>query len=868
MGIKRTILLAIGLLWLTIGYSANLKKLFRLLDKSDIEKAVELLLEELEEEPDNPALLWISARFTSTDTLAYYDIDSAYFLIKKALVVYDSAGVDFFESFEKIGYNRSDLEATDIAIRDMHWSRVRDLLTIESIRKFREMYPESPQNTKAIYLRDSLAYMQVSEVNNWHAYGTYIRLYPNSEFYERARDNYDILLFKDKTKHDTFEEYQHFASEHPESPYLEKAIERILYYQLTWNSVDTLVSFIHQYPESRHVESALNYLYHLDTGLLVSDQALFRKHSRFDSLVEVHALNQLKIYPYPIETGTTIVTPDFSFTKSLNYRLVGDEVYCGTYPYDFFVGKDRETNATYLISRSGQTFYETSITGYADVGLGIIWINTEAGGELIHKSGVQLASNIDEARLIDKNWIKVRRGEKWSLISLNGMMQGPFIYDDILKVGNFWIFEKEGLFAFTNREQVDKEIGKGGFTLIFKYDDYELISEDLMIGFKDEMEGLINSDLDFIIPWGLQSIFPNISIPYAKRGGNYYLYASNELGFAEKAFQDVLINKEWIALRENTWRVAPLNTFAFRHNYDSVRLIGENAIFTSRGDSSYLHYRDITISLSNDDALLTLSPPVQDGLTTEKYLQLTSNGELSILDKNGRLLIRGKYKEVRALGDSLFAVRLNKKTGVIHASGRWIVKDNYDFVQKRQETISLLKDRKIGAYVLKDSLTLEARYSSVIDRLGHYYKTSLDGMYGLVDSLGSEVLPFAYLEIDYFNDSLYWVKTDSSWQVRHITDQQIYQYGIRSYEPLGENHTAFKVLTSSGYGVLSTSGRYLVPGTFSDIRVISDGESQFFIGEKSVPEAGFYLWVGYDSKGKRIFSEAYREDLYDSFACD
>ena len=868
MRIRKSIAVTIALLYLSVGYAANLKKLFKLFEKGQIEKAIELLEEEISNEPDNSALLWVAAKITSTDSLSYYNIDSAYILVKRALVTYDSADAEFLETFSKLGYERLDIVATDIFIRELQWERVKKILTIEAIRRFREMYPESPQNTKAIYLRDSLAYQQVTEVHSWHAYSTYIKLYPNSAFYTQARDNYDKLLFGDKTKNDSYKEHRQFVNDYPESPYREISVGKILEYQLKWNNKDSLIHFIDEFPETKHLHRAFDYLYHLDQQLLDARPELFIKHPKRDSLSRIHALNQNKVFILPTSSGARLMSIDQTFEKELAYRLIGESVFCDVYEWDFLAARDQISGDEFLLTREGEEFYQGQFLNYLDVGLGMVWVGDENGGLLIHKTGDIVAKDIQEARPIGDHWIMIKRANKWSMIALNGNFYSPFIFDDIAIEGNFWIFEKDGLFAFSNTKQISTEIGKGGFTLLFKYDDYELVNDDLMIGFKDEMEGMINSKLEFVVPWAKQTIYPNPLIPYSKKGDRYYVYTPDGQIDISQSFDHVLVNQKWIALKQEKWKIAPLSTLQFESGLDSVRLIGNNALYLKKGDSTYLIFENEKIQLKEEGSIVTLNPTIDGQVIDESYILLSDKKNTTVLDITGKQLLSGGFKEIKALGDSLFAIRINQKTGIMNAAGNWVVKDNYDFIQRRENSISLLKDRKIGVYSIEDSTLINPGFTNVLDPVGDYYRTGSNGYFGLIDKEGAQKLSFSYRHVESINDSLYWVKTDSSWQIINVNNELIYQFGIISYEKTSYDVQFYKTLTQTGYGLMTSLGSYIIPPTFSDIRIVSDGEDQLIIGEKSVPEAGYHIWVGFNNQGERIFSEAYKEVYYNTFNCE
>jgi hypothetical protein len=860
---SKTVAFFWSLLMLFISFESfgdHMKRIMRLLKKADVEKAVAILHEGLHESPDHPGYLWLAADLNATDSLPCFNIDSAFVLVKKALESYENISGEQLEDFEKVGFNKQNIMLTDEKIRKLQWKRTQELLTIEAIAAFRNKYPEAPQDTEAIFLRDSLAYIQTKNLDTWKAYQAYIQEYPQSAYYKRALDRYEALLYKDMTADGTLESFESFVDRYPSSPFREEAIGYIFDFKLFWNEPEPLIDFVHSFPESKHIQTALDYLYHLDP-LLIRNQGLFLHYKKIDSLRAVDEANQSSLFLYP---GSDKINAFIFQTAALGQfelnEVLGKGVYCDPYNQDYLAGAYE--NDQVLMDRLGHIFFQGSFDTYKEVGFGVILINDGVKGMLLHKNGDLLLTHVEDAGLIGK-WMKVKRNGKWALFSLNGTFLSPFEYDRIEVLGNFWVFEKNGLFALTNKRAIDEEVGSGGFTLMFKYDDLELIDDEWMIGFKGKMEGLINDQMEFIIPWATQTIYPNKQIPYSKRGSKYSIYPQLS-SIQEGTYENVLVNNSWLALHYDTWQVYSFHALGTINVYDSVRLIGDDHLFVSDTSGSFVLFdADSSYQVQEGDQIRVLSKD------DESYVLIENEEIKSIYASDGCLLLSEDFKDIKLLGDSLFAVTSNKKLGVVDHTGAWLVDDSYDFISKNGDVINLLESKKIGAYIVSDSVLIEPGYTSNVEAFGSYFLTSNESGYGLLDAEGVEVISFSNLSLDYFSDSLMWVKTDSSWQVQKIIGKNVIQFGIRSFESMDEiGQNIFRVSTSSGYGLLDENGGYLIPPTFSDIRVVEDGQNWIFVCEKAVPEASFYIWVGYDKDGQKLFSEAYREERYDRFSCD
>jgi hypothetical protein len=300
-------------------------------------------------------------------------------------------------------------------------------------------------------------------------------------------------------------------------------------------------------------------------------------------------------------------------------------------------------------------------------------------------------------------------------------------------------------------------------------------------------------------------------------------------------------------------------------------MIGSDAIYVQQADSARLIFKSdrvVNMMLSQSAKVLTVTVNPQNSETRESYLLITGEDK-QLFDFSGKRLFSTQSNDVKPLGDSLFTVKLEDGYGVLKNDTGWIVLPEYDFISRSDDMLALLKGNKIGAYDLAGGNIIEPSFASIPRKSGDYYQVTQNSSVGLIDKDMNQIMPFDYREILAFGDSLYWVQTDSSWQVQSLKESRLIYYGVRSFERIEkEGDSQFKVLTSSGYGILSFAAGYLVPPTFSDIRLFIVGDEVIYIAEKSVAEADFVIWVGFDSQGNRLFSEAYRESYFEQFACD
>lgn len=848
----------------------QMRRILRLLERMEIEKAVEVLNYGLKEDANHAGYLWIAANLASTDTSSYFDLDSAYGLVKGSLVAYDSADEEQLVDFDKVPFNRSMIEQTDALIMEKYWERTQVNISDSALLQFIELYPAAAQVEKADFQIDSLGFEEAISRGTWQAYLSYQETHPGSVFNEEAEKRYQLLVYQDLTYPESDDRLHRFIENYGNSPHRDAAIGRLLQYKLFWNHADTLLHYAVKYEGSSHVKRMLDYAYHIDPWVITEKR--FRSlYPELDSLEMQDQLAKEAVFLLPTSEKVKAISFQNQNYHSIELEQVkGDLVHCGAYKWDFYFGvKDGVTQVT---QRSGLRMIEGHYLTAQEVGFGTILLkNAESKGFLFHKTGEVILENINQAAMFGGRWIKVEREGMWALASLNGEFLTKFEYDLIEEVGNFWMFRKNERYAFTNPESVSSEIGTGGFTLLFKYEDYEIVDEDWMIGFRGDHEALINQDLAFIIPWGRHEIFPNKDIPYTRKGGRYTLYPQS-LDMVRSTYDEVLVSQEWIAVKDSVWKYRSLSPGHKFAQADSARLIGDRQLLTM--DTAYrrIHFsNDAIVNLEEGEDVRLLEYTVGSSDVEENYLLITNENLKKIYDVRANLLFEFEGLEnIKPVGDSLFIGEGERgKSGVLLQNGEWLLQPRYNFINRTGDMLNLVFRNEIGSYSLVDSLFFDTDYLTNVEPFGQFYATSKASGKGIINHKEEEILAFEHEDLAFYSDSLVWVKTDSSWQVQHLFGDKILQYGIRSYEKLSiPNGLAYKVITASGYGLMDQRGDYIIQPGFSDIRIISDGEAYFFIGEIAVPEAAFYIWVGFDANGKKFFSEAYREEEYDRIACD
>ncbi len=843
--------------------SQDLDKIQRQLDKNRVDKALELIDKSLEKNTINPTVRWIYSRILSSDSLENYDLELSRDYIFQALDDYHRLKILDPKEFEKLDIDTSQLSATYRSIEFQTFRVYVNYNRIDGFNEFMQIYPNSRLISAAIRKRDSLAYIQTKSKNTWQSFKQYMDTYPNSEYFDVAKTNYDLLLFQNRTSTGKLSDYRQFVRDHPNSPFIDKSIEYIFTYSTLDHDKNSFSRFIREYPESPKSKISLSILFHLDRQTLFHSPDLFPEDF-LDSLVLAHNLSQSPLIPvlnngkvgYMNMKGEMIINPTF--------KPEDQELFCRVIEDDFLVGYQNDNGV--IVSRSGNIIFSGDVVLAKEVGLGGIFVKTGEGkGSLIHKSGFGIIDNIDDAEVFANRWFKVKRKDKWALVSFSGILLTSFEFSEISRRNRFFIFKRNDEIALTNLPLLLSELGEGGFTLEYKYDDLEFVNDSLAIGFKDNRECLVDDKLNFRIPWAIQTVYPNPNVFYSRENDKIRIYESRNSSFIG-VVNAIQASPYWLIVKQDKWQVFHLQNSIQVTSLDSAKIVSDFAVYITQEDSSFCYFQNgQKLFITNEMELSTLQVP---GVERKNLLQIRDEDLVSIWNEDGRFLFQGLFERVDAIENSLFRVKYGDSYGVVDETGYYLLEPIYDFIEVKDQLAMLLKGGKIGVYDFTKDILIKPAFDAAFERIENYYKTSEEGFWGLIDEDGQVQLPFAFQSLEYFNDSLLWVQTDSAWRVVDVNSgQSTFLNYLNKQSFKTSEGTFFRVLTSKGYGVLSPRNGRVVPNNFSDIRLIGE-KTQYLLAEHYIPEASMYVIVNYDLNGNVISSQALREEEYDLIYCE
>lgn len=846
------------LAFLSVSPLGNLDRIQRALAKMEFEKASELLIKAKSKESDNPGIDYLAAFLFSRDAFIEFNLDTARVLVATAIKNFETQDKDLLEGLRNDQITLEKASNLREEIRDRIYANTLSELSIARAESFMVLYPNSPYEESLIYRRDSIVFDQVRRNDELGLYESFLKRYETTEFRKIAEKRIDELRFQGLTHSGKLPDYYEFLKTHPDTQFRDQIEQFIFKVSTADQTANSYLDFLSFATNNQLKKKAADILHYLAKGSLDNF-----KHPKTDSLATVLQNASLQLFP-TLKDGSfgfhslagKLVVP-YSFENvSADYKcqLTADE-------WLFVTGESEGM----IVNKSGLALVK-KVDEYVDLGTGIAKVRRNGAWQLYHKSGFKiLGENIDDAKVLKARWLAVKRNGKWALVSFSGHEITDYRFDDIHLEADYWIFERDGLIAVHTEELIASAIRKDGLELEFKFEDLELITEKMLIGFRGDRECMFDENLSFLIPWGAYEINPDPSGWYLKTKDGFRLYDHADNDIMSKSHPYLETGKEWLVLKsELDWAlISRTEGTEPTRGYDSLRLINEFAVFARTGDQLSLIFpgeKIIPIDSSNE---------IKTFYNRADYLLLASEDSMVLLDSAGQKILEGSFDEITFFNDSLLSVKREGKKGLLNLQGIEVVPVSFDVIDENNGLVLCLEDGKIGCFDLLNNIVISPISESRIERVGENYLVKSEEKYGLVDSLEEPVLPFEYDEIKYWNDSSYLTRVDNEWSFVNQHAELIGEsVGFLTKLVSNEEESIWKYVSDGKYGLLSNRMGVLLEPEFTDIFNIGDEQTPVFFADQHLDKAGYHVVSYVNMKGDLILSKAYRKTEFEKILCD
>ena len=498
------------------------------MEKGEYEKALELIEKGFEKEPNNPGLSYYQGLIFFNEDFERYNIDTARIVTIQSLQAYENASQELIEELSDDGVDIDQIQELYDLIRDKEYELALSDLSLTSISVFQGKFPTSIYNKALDFKRDSIEFDIARRNQTESDLSEYIRTHTASVFTKKARTLLDDMRWQSLESNGTLKDYQAFIRAYPETPYRSKIEAFILKVSTASHTIEKYVDFIRLAQNKQLQKRAADVLYYL------SPEHSLQYHPNSDSLRQVMEDESLRIMPIAFDQNIGFY--DQSGNEMINplFNQIPASYTCQNTPDGWILGFEQQTGS--MVTKRGNSVL-TEVEDYQSINRDVGLIARQDLWYLYHKSGFQIIDeSVEEAEVLANKWIKVKQNGKWGLVSYLGYNIAEIIYDDIYRSGAFWVFEKDGLLAVYREDLIEKEIEDRGITLEFKFDDIEFINRNALIGFRVDRECLLDSTLQFLVPWWTYEIYPDKSGWYLRSDQGYRLYNESEKDLMDRYF--------------------------------------------------------------------------------------------------------------------------------------------------------------------------------------------------------------------------------------------------------------------------------------------------------------------------------------------
>ncbi|HET9487741.1 MAG TPA: WG repeat-containing protein [Chryseosolibacter sp.] len=823
------------------------------------QKAEVKLRKTLAKDTLNPSIRYLTSVFYFHRENPAYNLDSAYYYVGAALDDYALTAARERDKLKKMFVDSLTLISLRIQIDSRAFEVARQAGTEEGYLKFLRDFPSAVQRDLAASLRDEVAYQDALRENSHEAFFRFLNRYPQAERAEEARARYDRLLYQEATKDHHLASYEKFLEDHPETPYRKEICRHIFEISTADGSVDSFLSFVTRYPATDPVKRAGQIIFHI---LAEEEDPRWPRQFLNDSLQNLLKINSVYLIPVLKNSHYGFIGPNGGEILPPVYQDIHSDYLCGHITDEVLILDDR------LVARSGSVIYNGSVTELTDMGIGFLKINTGSDLKVIHKAGFVFQDSVQDARVLSKRFIAVKKNDAWMLYTLTGKLLNENRWDDITAMEDVVCFKKGAKSYLAPTSQVAKSADGDPPRLSEPFDVIKPWPQGLLWGKARDYEGVMNQSLHSVIRFDKHTLHPAFFGATAKLPNGYVLF--NHAGRKSTVFQQVNIFDPWVTVKKGShWYV--FDTRAMENaskGYDTLLAEGPFPVGFLK-DSVYVHFSQDHVSAFPRSLKISFIP----GMDSTSFLLVEENIRTkSVYDRRGKKLFSAAFDEIEYAGQGIFVVGKKERKGLLSMTGQTLLPTEFDAIGSvKDQVVSILKNRRFGSYHVALKKFIKPQYDrNVLPYAPTIVSTFKGGYYGLVGWDNKPISAFAFDEIKYWDDSVALVRNGSSWNFYNLYERKNIESNLHNIIMV-KNSMDEKIAIiqkDKSFGVISNRRNVVIPVAFTEIINLGSAEEPLYFTEKHIAEASLYIVIYYDASGNMLRKEIYEDAAdYDKIYC-
>jgi hypothetical protein len=829
------------------------------IEKRNWQKAEQALSKALQKDSLNVEAAYLTSLLFFNPSYPRHNVDSSHYYILSAFGFYQSIEQREKEKLAKIPLDSNALMLQKLKIDSAAFELAKSLNTENGYNYFLQNYSSAEKfQDSAIELRDEASFVDALKINTYESFGKFLNKYPKSHRAQDAQARHDKLIFEDRTKDKSLKSFENFISELPANPYRPIAEKEVFEIATADGSDQSFSTFVKKYPHSPWAKRAVNILFHIDNNF-----AAVHKDFLTDSIRNILSLNSSYWVPFlkSGKYGFIDRTGSEKFPADLNE--IDPEYFCGEIRTDYL------TTPFGIIARNGKPIFSGSVKSVKEPGAG--FLNIESAGEriIIHKSGFRIEQKaVEDASILDERFLLLKMQTGWGIVSFSGRILLPFAYQEISSFDDWIVLTKSGKKIIVTADQVGSVADKTPLPQNLVFDEVKRWEEDLCWVRNGALEGVINKNLEYVIPLDRQTLSKTSFGFLRKKEDQFFIEGIPEL--QSFPFDKVTVQGQWLLTKAkaNGTQLFSISTKKqIVNNADSVWFDKNIALVKSSDSIRAWLNSDLYLDF-NASAKATLF-----GKDSTTWLVVEEKNKKAVYDAlSGRRLFSADFDQIENPYPGFFLISKGNKKGLLDDNGKIVLPLEYDaIIQPQAGRLSLLKDKKFGLFDMTLKKLIKPTYDrNVVQYNKNWFIAFKDGGWGFITGDPKGGGKFQFSEIQFWNDSSAWVREGQTWKIYDIKNAKVIIDNIRDFQFVKKYPHEYVTIVHENdrYGVLSNRSGIIIPSTFTSVINLGDADVPLYFTEKHVSEADIFVVIYYDSFGKPIRKQAYEAEEYDRIICE
>jgi len=818
-----------------------------------------LLQKALNKDTASVELKWATALWFYAHENPQRQIDSSYQFLRRALAGYHKAS-----ERQRDRWRRSDLDERRLVqfkatLDSAAFERSKQINTVTGYEFFLQKFLGAPQQASAIELRDEVAFLDALKQNTYQSFFTYIQNYPNSHRLSDARARYEKLLYESKTKDGTLQSYASFINQFPQSPYRFEAERQVFELATVIGDSTAFMNYLREYPQGKFRKRAGDLAYYFFFDEDVSPPAMLLT----DSLVHVQKLNESYWVPFWAKEKYGFMDAAGVETLAPSFANVASEYKCGMVEADVLVTSDG------LVARNGKKI-SSSDKIMEPLGLGFWKVGDSSCVRVVHSAGHKLSNHcFKNASLVGNRYFWMRGSATAGIYTLTGRLLLKGDWDAVEWMdGNLVVTKLQKKTIFTRDNLLHLAEGRPT-NADHVYDDVKIVTKNRLLVRNGALEGIINSDGQFLVPLDRQ-VLSLESFGLVRKVGDDFFFDKVDTQFAGRKIKSYKEYRSWLQVITSTGtELWDIRKRRFLQRPDSS-WFAAGLLFAKNGDSTKVYFNSgRTISFTSDQKITVI--PSRDSI--HAFVANEDRQKRNVYSvHDGTKLFAAEFETIESINTNLFLLARKGKRGILSKDGKWMVTMDYDLLVPNLHPFwSTFKDKKFGLVNIATGATLKAFSTKNIiilnpDLFGIFEK----GKYGIVNGKGQPVTKFEFDELLPWNKQFVWVKKNSSWSLIDVANGRAIVNNVNKFDKWidQEENKLYRIQKDNFFGVISSRFGVVIPVIFSMVKNIGSLEQPLYLTDKEVEEAGVHVVIYYDAAGKFIRKQVYEDEEFETIMCD